>query len=97
MSGNYRPLFVIDQYGVMQYVDAPLLAVAPDREPSAALKLAVEPGFDLIFQLGIRIGTGCGEPPLGDRLIREMALSLRSSMAGNRLQFHFSATSDRLP
>jgi predicted transglutaminase-like cysteine proteinase len=23
---NYRPLYVIDQYGVMQYVDAPLLA-----------------------------------------------------------------------
>ena len=41
---NYRPLFVIDQYGVMQYV-APLLAVAPDQEPSAALKLAVEPGL----------------------------------------------------
>jgi hypothetical protein len=41
-----RPLYVIDQYGVMRYVDAPLLAVAPDREPSAALKLAVEP--DLI-------------------------------------------------
>jgi predicted transglutaminase-like cysteine proteinase len=35
---NYRPLFVIDQYGVMQYVDAPLLALAP----SASLKLAVE-------------------------------------------------------
>ena len=39
---NYRPLYVIDQYGVMQYVDAPLLA---DWEPSAALKLAVEPGL----------------------------------------------------
>ena len=35
---NYRPLFVIDQYGVMQYVDAQLLAVAP----SAALQLDVE-------------------------------------------------------
>ena len=43
---NYRPLYVIDQYGVMRYLDAPLLAFAPDREPSAALKLAVEP--DLI-------------------------------------------------
>jgi predicted transglutaminase-like cysteine proteinase len=42
---NYRPLYVIDQYGVMRYVDAPLLAVAPDREPSAALKLAAEPGL----------------------------------------------------
>jgi hypothetical protein len=29
----------------MQYVDAPLLAAAPDREPSAALKLVVEPGL----------------------------------------------------
>jgi predicted transglutaminase-like cysteine proteinase len=38
---NYRPLFVIDQDGVMLYVDAPLLAVAP----SAALKLAVERGL----------------------------------------------------
>jgi predicted transglutaminase-like cysteine proteinase len=43
---NYRPLFVIDQYGVMQYVDThyvdtQLLAVAP----SAALKLDVEPGL----------------------------------------------------
>src|SRR4051794_36305605 len=43
---NYRPLYVIDQYGVMRYVDEPLLAGAPDRELSAALKLAVEP--DLI-------------------------------------------------
>jgi hypothetical protein len=43
---NYRPLYVIDQHGVMRYVDEPLLAGAPDRDPSAALKLAVEP--DLI-------------------------------------------------
>ena len=42
---NYRPLFVIDQYGVMQYLDAPLLAAAPGRERSAALELAVEPGL----------------------------------------------------
>src|SRR6266404_1616650 len=42
---NYRPTFVIDQYGVMQYVDAPLLAGAPDRDvsPSAPLNLAVLP------------------------------------------------------
>jgi predicted transglutaminase-like cysteine proteinase len=39
---NYRPLYVIDQYGVMRYVDASLLA---DWEPPAALKLAVEPGL----------------------------------------------------
>jgi hypothetical protein len=44
---NYRPLFVIDQHGVNQYVDAPLLAALPDRDParSAALNLAVQPGM----------------------------------------------------
>jgi predicted transglutaminase-like cysteine proteinase len=42
---NYRPLYVIDQYGVMQYVDAPLLVVTPDREQSAAFKFAIEPGL----------------------------------------------------
>jgi transglutaminase-like putative cysteine protease len=44
---NHRPTFVIDQYGVMQYVDAPLLAVAPGRDlsPSAALDLAALPGL----------------------------------------------------
>ena len=29
---NYRPLFVIDQHGVNQYIDTPLLAAAPDRD-----------------------------------------------------------------
>jgi predicted transglutaminase-like cysteine proteinase len=42
---NYRPLYVIDQYGVMQDADAPLLPVAPDWEPSAALKLAAGSGL----------------------------------------------------
>jgi predicted transglutaminase-like cysteine proteinase len=44
---NYRPLFVIDQYGVMQYVDTPLLASAPSRDPAAAaaLQSAIEPGL----------------------------------------------------
>jgi predicted transglutaminase-like cysteine proteinase len=43
---NYRPTFVIDQTGVMQYADTPLLAVVPDRDlpPSAPLNLAVLPG-----------------------------------------------------
>jgi predicted transglutaminase-like cysteine proteinase len=48
---NYRPLFVIDQYGVMQYADAPLLADAPERNQkrpsSVALNLAVQPGLIL--------------------------------------------------
>jgi predicted transglutaminase-like cysteine proteinase len=44
---NYRPLFVIDQYGVMQYADAPLLAQLPDRNlaPPAVLNLAAQPGL----------------------------------------------------
>jgi predicted transglutaminase-like cysteine proteinase len=44
---NYRPTFVIDQTGVMQYADSPLLAVAPeaDLSPSAPLNLAVLPGL----------------------------------------------------
>ena len=35
---NYRPLYVIDQHGVMQYADPPLLAIAPDWVSSAAFK-----------------------------------------------------------
>jgi len=42
---NYRPLYVIDHYGVMQYVEAPVLAAAPGWERSAALKLAAETGL----------------------------------------------------
>jgi predicted transglutaminase-like cysteine proteinase len=44
---NYRPLFVIDQSGVMQYAAAPLQANMPDQDvaPPAALNLAVQPGL----------------------------------------------------
>ncbi len=44
---NYRPLFVIDQYGVMQYADATLLAAMPGQPPapSMALNTASEPGL----------------------------------------------------
>jgi hypothetical protein len=44
---NYRPLFVIDQDGIKQYVDPPLLAGVPDRDQaqSVALNLAVQPGM----------------------------------------------------
>jgi predicted transglutaminase-like cysteine proteinase len=43
---NFRPLFVIDQYGVMQYADAPLLARLPDRDIApAARDLAAQPGL----------------------------------------------------
>jgi predicted transglutaminase-like cysteine proteinase len=43
---NYRPLFVIDQHGVMQYVSSPLLAGASDRDiaPAVALNLTADPG-----------------------------------------------------
>ena len=44
---NYRPLFVIDQHGVMRYVATPLLASLPDRDPSpsVAMNLAAQPGL----------------------------------------------------
>jgi predicted transglutaminase-like cysteine proteinase len=44
---NYRPTFVIDQHGVMQYVDAPLLAAAAghDLAPSVALNVAAQPSL----------------------------------------------------
>src|ERR1700722_17426741 len=43
---NYRPRFVIDQNGPMQYLDTPLAASlrGPDLPPSAALSPAAEPG-----------------------------------------------------
>jgi predicted transglutaminase-like cysteine proteinase len=38
---NYRPLFVLDERGVMRYVDTPLLASLPVRDPALlALNLA---------------------------------------------------------
>ena len=41
---NYRPLFVLDERGVMRYIDTPLLAALPDRDPALlALNLASEP------------------------------------------------------
>jgi predicted transglutaminase-like cysteine proteinase len=45
---NYRPLFVIDQYGIMRYIDTPLLAGLPGRDiapVSMAQTPAVQPGL----------------------------------------------------
>ena len=44
---NYRPLYVIDRYGVMQYAEPPLLANLPDLDaaPPVALTSAVQPGL----------------------------------------------------
>jgi predicted transglutaminase-like cysteine proteinase len=44
---NYRPTFVIDQDGIMQYGDTPLLVQLPDRDlaPSVALNTAVQPSL----------------------------------------------------
>src|ERR1700735_1535286 len=44
---NYRPLFVIDRYGVMQYADPPPLANVSDLDaaPPVALTSAVQPGL----------------------------------------------------
>jgi predicted transglutaminase-like cysteine proteinase len=43
---NYRPTFVIDQHGIMQYGNAPLLAGLPDRDlaPAVAFNAATQPG-----------------------------------------------------
>jgi predicted transglutaminase-like cysteine proteinase len=41
---NYRPLFVLDDRGVMRYVDPPLIAAMPDRDSTKlALNLAGQP------------------------------------------------------
>jgi hypothetical protein len=44
---NYQPRFVIDQSGIMQYGDAPLLVSAPGRDlaPLGAQDLAAQPGL----------------------------------------------------
>jgi len=44
---NYRPTFVIDHSDVMQYLDAPLLANAAQRDPSPAVALnsTAQPGL----------------------------------------------------
>jgi predicted transglutaminase-like cysteine proteinase len=44
---NYQPLFVIDQSGIMQYIDPPRPAIVPglDPAPSAALNPTVQPGL----------------------------------------------------
>jgi predicted transglutaminase-like cysteine proteinase len=44
---NYRPTFVIDQHGVMQYVDTPLLAGVAEHDlaPSVALNAAAQPSL----------------------------------------------------
>ena len=42
---NYRPTFVIDQYGIMQYVDAPPVASGRDSAPAMAVNLTVQPGL----------------------------------------------------
>ena len=41
---NYRPLFVLDDSGVMKYSDMPLLASAPEHAPAPAT-LNAEPGL----------------------------------------------------
>jgi predicted transglutaminase-like cysteine proteinase len=40
---NYRPLFVINQHSVLQYVDTPLMANLPGPDPLVALNLTGQP------------------------------------------------------
>ncbi len=42
---NYRPLYVIDQHGAMQYADTTPLAGGRDSAPSMALNIAAQPGM----------------------------------------------------
>src|SRR5258708_17903017 len=44
---HYRPLFVIDRYGVMQYADAPPLVHLPERDAAqpVALDVVMQPGL----------------------------------------------------
>jgi len=42
---NYRPLFVIDDNGVMRYSDTPVLASSPEHAPAPATGLNAEPGL----------------------------------------------------
>ena len=42
---NYRPLFVIDDNGVMRYSDTPVLASSPEHAPAPATSLNAEPGL----------------------------------------------------
>jgi predicted transglutaminase-like cysteine proteinase len=42
---NYRPLFVLDDAGVMRYSDMPLLASIPARVPAPTTALNAEPGL----------------------------------------------------
>ena len=42
---NYRPLFVIDDNGVMRFSDTPVLASSPEPEPAPATSLNAEPGL----------------------------------------------------
>jgi predicted transglutaminase-like cysteine proteinase len=45
---NYRPLFVIDRYGLMQYAEPPLLAEIPGRDlPTTATLIASQPALVL--------------------------------------------------
>jgi len=45
---NYRPLFVIDHHGVMQYVDTPVLAGVPGQELARSVTLNPASGPGLV-------------------------------------------------
>jgi predicted transglutaminase-like cysteine proteinase len=49
---NYRPLFVIDQSGIMKYSEQPLLARGPDRDlaPSLPADPMTQPGLIAAFE-----------------------------------------------
>ena len=48
---NYRPLFVLEDSGVMKYSDTPLLVSIPQRDGAPAGATNAQPGFDRGRQL----------------------------------------------
>jgi len=56
---NYRPTFVIDQTGIMQYVDAPLLADLAGADPALATLAPADPApMDPAPSMALNTGAG---------------------------------------
>jgi predicted transglutaminase-like cysteine proteinase len=60
---NYRPTFVIDQTGIMQYADAPLLAGLPEADPALATLAPADPApADPARSMALNTGAGSIPP-----------------------------------
>jgi predicted transglutaminase-like cysteine proteinase len=60
---NYRPTFVIDQAGIMQYDDSPLLAGLPSPDPALAALAPADPApVDSAPSIAFNVGPGLISP-----------------------------------